>query len=89
MPRAKAQAATLWIYTERGRATGDDIETAWSQKKMGEKHDLSFNPVEFYLRLSDVPAAVAKWEKIAGMPNVCKVVIRDKPGYERYHELYL
>lgn len=89
MPRAKPQAATVWIYTADARRSGDDIETAWSQRCMNQKHVGSFNPVEIRIRLSDIPRAVAKWERVANLTGVCKVVISDKPAYERYNKVFV
>lgn len=89
MPRAKPQAATVWIYTADGRRSGDDIETAWLQRRMDQKHVGSFNPVEICIRVEDVPTAVRKWERVANLTGVCKVVISNKPAYERYNKVFV
>jgi hypothetical protein len=93
--RRRSQLATVWILHQAGReAAGHvDADRAWAEKEaLRDSRGCStvewFNPVEINIGLDDVKAAVAKWERIAGLKGVCHVDIHDRrPGQTR-NEFY-
>ena len=86
--------ATVWLLTEQGRelAGHASAERAWREKEASPPYSDSrgrwFNPVEITISPDDVPAAVTKWEAIAGIPGVCHVEVREPRPGDRRNEFY-
>jgi len=76
-PKTPKQIATVWIFTEAARERGHNIDLSWAaqftQENLTGPYSMDWNPVEINIRPEDVPAAVAKWEAVAGVAGVCRV----------------
>ena len=94
---AKTQLVTIWLFHQEGRkaAGHNDAERAWTEAhalppRSPERIEACnhFNPVEIGLSVDDVDRAVAKWERVAGLPGVCHVEIRDRRPRETVQKFY-
>jgi hypothetical protein len=89
--RRRTRLATVWILHQEGReaAGHTDGDRAWNEQnarrdRRGYLTTSWFNPVEINIAVQDIPAAIAKWERIAGVQGVCHADIHDRqPGDAR------
>lgn len=91
----RTQLAAVWLLHQEGRRAAGHAEAAraWAEQDARRDHRgyLTtdwFNPVEINIGLMDIGTAACKWERVAGIEDVCYVQIHDRRPGDRRNEMY-